>query len=349
MTKNPTVVFPSAKDVALENLEVPPLKPGEVLLKSQCTLISIGTEMTAFAGEYPKGSTWDRHFQYPYYPGYNNIGVVMKTGEGVSQSLVGKKYGTWGRHAAYVVAAEKDLDPIPPELPDEQAVFFTLAEIVMNGVRRSGVRWGESVVIYGMGLLGQFCARFCRLCGAGPVFAVDTSVARLERLPRDPLLIGIDPASEDVAEAVKARNGGRLADVVFEVTGNAALIPAEFAALRPQGRLVLLSSPHAPTLFDFHDLCNNPSMTIIGAHNFSHPPVATPDNPWTQARHVQFFFELILARQIDLMPLITRRVPYAEAPDTYRKLWADRSSELGIIMEWRDPDGTGRAPQRGKQ
>ena len=335
MTSNPTVVFPRAKEVVLENLEIPRPNPGEVLIRTECTMISIGTEMTAFAGEYPKGSAWEKHFTYPYYPGYNNIGEVVQVGEGVSPSLKGKKFGTWGRHAAYVAVAEKHLEPLPEQGPVEHAVFFTLAEIVMNGIRRSGIRWGECVVIYGMGLLGQFCARFCRLCGAGPVFAVDTSAARLERLPKDPLLIGIDPKKEDVATVVKARNRGRLADLVFEVTGNAALIPSEFAALRTQGRMVLLSSPQAPTLFDFHDLCNNPSVTIIGAHNFSHPEVATPDNPWTQARHVEFFFDLIQTKQIDVEPLITRRISYAQAAETYRQLWADRSRELGILIDWR--------------
>ena len=89
------------------------------------------------------------------------------------------------------------------------------------------------------------------------------------------------------------------------------------------------------TLFDFHDLCNNPSFTIIGAHNYSHPDVATPDNPWTQSRHVEFFFDLILTKQIDVEPLITRRVSHASAADTYRQLWADRSRELGILIDWR--------------
>ena len=96
MTSNPTVVFPRAKEVVLENLEVPRPKPGEVLIQTECTMISIGTEMTAFAGEYPKGSAWEKHFNFPYYPGYNNIGVVVQTGEGVSPSLKGKKLAPGG-------------------------------------------------------------------------------------------------------------------------------------------------------------------------------------------------------------------------------------------------------------
>jgi 2-desacetyl-2-hydroxyethyl bacteriochlorophyllide A dehydrogenase len=334
MSKNPTVVFPQAKKATLENREIPRPKAGEVLLKTKCTMISIGTEMTAYSGEYPKGSSWEKHFSYPFFPGYNNIGIVEETGEGVDSSLIGKTFATWGSHAAYVVAEAQYLDPVPPQIPTEEAVFFTLAEIVMNGVRRSGVEWGESVVVYGLGLLGQLCARFCRLCGAGPVFAVDVAESRRARLPEDPLLIGIDPVKENVAEVVKARNHGRLADLVFEVTGNASLIPSEFAALRPQGRLVILSSLRSFTNFDFNDLCSNPSFTIIGAHNYSHPAVATPDNPWTQARHVQFFFDLITARQVDVGALITRRADYTEAAGLYPLLWEDRSNELGIIIDW---------------
>ncbi len=40
-------------------------------------MISIGTEMTALCGEFPKGTNWKKFFSCPYYPGYNNIGTVQ--------------------------------------------------------------------------------------------------------------------------------------------------------------------------------------------------------------------------------------------------------------------------------
>lgn len=64
-------------------------------------------------------------------------------------------------------------------------MFFTIAEIVMNGVRAARVQWGECAVVFGLGLLGQFATRFLRLSGAFPVFAVDLADHRLGLLPDD--------------------------------------------------------------------------------------------------------------------------------------------------------------------
>jgi len=125
-----------------------------------------------------------------------------------------------------------------------------------------------------------------------------------------------------------------MADLAFEVTGNASLIPSEFSALRKQGRFVILSSPRGKTEFDFHDLCNGPSFSIIGAHNFSHPPVATLDNPWTMERDAEFYFDLLSDGEIDVEKLISHRVNYAEAGDIYSQLLEDRSSAMGVIIDW---------------
>lgn len=126
-----------------------------------------------------------------------------------------------------------------------------------------------------------------------------------------------------------------MADVVFEVTGNPDIIPKEFEALRPQGRMVLLSSPTGPTAsFDFHDLCNSPSYSIIGAHNGSHPDNATPYNQWTQHRHAELFFDYLADGELELAPLISHRAPYAKAPELYAMLLEDRSRAMGVILEW---------------
>jgi len=335
MKRNPTVIFPEAKKAVIEALDIPHPGEGEVLIKSACTMISTGTEMTAFMGEYLPGSVWEKHFKFPYHPGYNNIGTVIETGKGVPQELIGKKFASWGNHAAYSVQKAEHLYPVTREIPDEHAVFFTLAQIVMNGIRRSKVQWGESVVVFGMGLLGQFTALFAHQCGARPVIAADISDYRLNVLPDERGIVKINTSEVGALdEIIRAHNGGELADVVFEVTGNGRLIPSEFAALRSQGRFVVLSSPREKTLFDFHDLCNNPSYTIIGAHNFSHPPVATPENPWTMSRHAKMFFDLVADETMDVGRMISRKVNYTQAPGIYEDLLRDRSQDMGIIIDW---------------
>jgi 2-desacetyl-2-hydroxyethyl bacteriochlorophyllide A dehydrogenase len=333
MDQNPTVVFPRPKEIIIENRPLPIPKPGELLIKTRCTLISTGTELTVLNGEFPPDSGWGR-YQYPFVPGYDNIGEVIQTGEGVSAEWIGRRVGTYGGHAAYVTARAEVVRPVPAAISDEQATFFTIAEIVMNGVRRGQVRWGEAVVVFGQGLLGQLTARFCRLAGARPVIAVDVVQSRLARLPRDPALVPVNAQQADAAQVVNQVTRGRMADVAFEVTGDPALIPGECKVLHRQGRLVMLSSPRGPTLFDFHDLSNSPSYTIIGAHNSSHPAQATLENPWVHQRHSELFFDWLADGELDLMPLISHREPYTAAPQLYQMLMRERGPAMGIILQW---------------
>ena len=334
MPTNPTVVFTAPREVVIEDRPVPEAGAGELLVRTRTSLISTGTELTILEQAFPPGSRWAAYGKLPMTPGYNNIGEVVALGAGVEQEWLGRRVATYANHARFVCLPATIARPIPPEVPDEQAAFFTIAEIVMNGVRRGGVTWGEAVVVNGLGLLGQLAVRVCRLAGAGPVFAVDPAAARRALLPDDPGIIPLDPTAQDVAAAVASPTRGRRADVAFEVTGNPDLIPGQVAALRHQGRFVILSSPKGPSLFDFHDLCNSPSLTIIGAHNMSHPRCEEGDNPWTLLRHGELFFDLLAAGVLDMAPLLSHRAPYTEAPALYEMLMADRSRAMGVLLEW---------------
>jgi 2-desacetyl-2-hydroxyethyl bacteriochlorophyllide A dehydrogenase len=332
--ENVAVVFSKPSTVVLEQRPMPQLNEGQVLIKTRKTLISTGTELTILSGEFPKDSIWEKYGVFPFQPGYDNIGIIVDVGEKVDRKLVGKRVATYCVHAKYVSSDKDMLRFVRDEVSDEEAAFFTIAEIVLNSVRRANVRLGESAVIYGAGLLGQLTAQVCRLCGARPVAVVDVSNKRLEMLPKDPVIVKVNPKEVDVEKTVFTCTRGRKADVVFEVTGNPGLIPSEFKVLRRQGRFVVLSSPRGPTLFDFHDLCNSPSFTIIGTHNSSHPPIETPDNPWTMMRHSELFFDLVVSGEINVKGLVTHQESYKKAPEIYDKLLKDRTQAMGVILDW---------------
>jgi len=344
--ENPTVVFPKPGKVVLENRPRPRPQAGEVIVQSHCSLISTGTELTMLSRNFPNGSYWDNYVKYPVLPGYCNVGTVVEAGPGVDRKWLGRRVASLGNHARYVKARVcKDstdatfdpwqwVRPILRDVPDEQAAFFTIGEIVMNGVRRANVRWGESVVVYGLGLLGQLTVQFCRLAGARPIIGVDVSPSRLACLPKDPAVKGVNPRTSDVVAEVEKATRGAKADVVFEVTGAPDLIPQEFAALRSQGRFVVLSSPTGKTSFDFNDLCNAPSYTIIGSHNFSHPLHPTLDNPWTNLRDGELFFDYLADGALQVEPLISHRASYTEASALYESLVQDRSAAMGVVLDW---------------
>lgn len=329
---NPTLVFTGPGEVAVEDRERPTPDPGEALVETSTSLVSTGTELTLLSGEFPSGSDWDRYAEYPLVPGYCNIGTVIESGASAGLEP-GTRVASLGTHAAYVTVDADEVTPIPDEVSDAEAAPRTIAQIVMNGVRRGRVDWGETVVVYGLGILGQLAVRVCHLAGAETVVGVDLADSRLDYLPDRPDIVGVNPDRRDPAAAVESETDG-LADVCFEVTGNPDAIPDEFAVLREQGRLVLLSSPRGETTLDFHDHVNAPSYEIIGAHNTSHPAVATPSNPWTQARHARLFFSYLLQDRLDVRDLYSDVVPAREAPDLYRRLLDDRTSEMAVRLAW---------------
>jgi 2-desacetyl-2-hydroxyethyl bacteriochlorophyllide A dehydrogenase len=335
---NPMVVFPAPRQVGFEDGEIAQPGPDEVLVRIRRTMISTGTEVTIYSGEFAEGSAWAAYGTFPFRAGYSAAGEVVAAGAAVSSVAVGDLVAVHAPHARFATMPAAAAIPVrDPGVPLDQMPFVTLAQTVMNGVRRSGIAWGDAVAVFGAGLLGQLAVRFCRLAGGRPVVAIDVEAERLARLPAGAAVVPVNAAKADATGAVADATGGRMADVVFEVTGNPALIPAEFAVLKPRdGRVVMLSSPRGPTSFDFHDLCNAPSHTIIGAHISSQPEVATAANPWTPARNGELFFELVAAGEVDLEPLITHRLPYTEGARAYEMLYADRSRALGVILNWDD-------------
>lgn len=335
MSGNPTIVFQEKGKVVIEDREIPSPGQGQVLIKTLCSLISTGTELTILSGRFPPASFWASYGRFPFVPGYCNVGVIVDVGEGVDEEWIGKKVATYTPHSAFALSPISDVRPITEAVPDEEVAFFTIAEICLNGIRRAKLKLGESVAIYGLGLLGQLTARLAWLAGARPVIGIDVAELRLAKLPRKPGLFPLNPFETQVQERVKELTKGRMMDVVFEVTGNPELIPEELRILRRQGRFVVLSSPYGPTSsFDFHDLCNAPSFTIIGAHNMSHPQYPTLDNPWTQKRHFELFIDLLSNGELDIGNLITHKVFYEDAPQIYQLLLEDRTKALGVIIEW---------------
>ena len=333
---NQAVVFPEPRTVILEDRERPEPNADEVLIETKRTLISTGTELTILSGEFPDGSFWDDYGQFPFVSGYSNVGEVIEAGpEAVFEE--GTIVASRGPHQQYVTASADRATAVPDGVPAEEATFFALAAITMNGVRQGDVEWGDAVAIYGLGLLGQLATRWCRFAGARPVVTFEIAPERLAYLPDDRTgIVTANPRTEDAAGIVAERNRGRLADVVFEVTGLPDVIPGQFDVLRQQGRMVVLSSPRGRTTLDLHDHCNGPGYEIVGAHERTHPPESTYRDPWNHGRHHELFFDLLDRGEVEVGSLISHRVPYEEAPETFENLLQDRSEAMGVVIEW-DP------------
>ncbi|MFA0739961.1 MAG: hypothetical protein DFNUSKGM_000057 [Candidatus Fervidibacter sacchari] len=235
--KSYRVVWTEPKVVKVEEWEVPEVGGRQVLVKTRFTLISPGTERA-----------WLLHLPntpatFPQYPGYCAVGEVLEVGEEVKQFKKGDRVVWAGRHSAHAVVNEDALLPVPSDLPDEEAVFFRLIAIALQGVRKARIELGESVVVLGAGLIGLLALQLAKLSGGFPVIAVDLSEVRLkfaQEVEADFTL----QLSEDLNACVSELTDGG-AHVVIEATGNPEAIPLAFKLARRMGRVILLGSTGA--------------------------------------------------------------------------------------------------------
>jgi 2-desacetyl-2-hydroxyethyl bacteriochlorophyllide A dehydrogenase len=328
-----TVMEP--RRVELAPRETGPPGPGQVLIETEQTLISTGTELTAVTGDFPANSAWSAYIRYPTPLGYSNVGRVIEHGDGVTSLAAGDRVVTMSSHATFAVRGADDCLPVPGVVDAEAAAFSVLAEIVLGGLRRGRLAFGEAIVVVGAGLLGQLAVHFGRRAGAWPIIVLDTAEQRLETARQMGATHALAATAADARSEVERITGGRMADVVFEITGSPDAFPGAVRMARKLGRVVVLGSPRGPVTIDLHDEVHTLSLEIIGAHNSGHPPVETPQNPWTTRRHMQLFLEWQAAGVVDIRPLITHRYDWSEAPDAYAMLLEDRTRALGVLLRWK--------------
>src|SRR6185295_9717301 len=138
---NPTVVFTGPGQVEVVERPVPSPGPGEVLFETCVSLVSQGTELVVLDGGSEIGEEWRKLRRFPYTAGYSNVGRVVAVGPDTATSWLGRRVDSHSPHAAFAVCAAAALRPVPDGVADEAAALASLAEVVMNGLRRAELTW----------------------------------------------------------------------------------------------------------------------------------------------------------------------------------------------------------------
>ena len=341
MEKNYQVVFTAKSKAELKEVPIPQPQKGEVLIKTIVSQISTGTELTMLEANVEEGSPWFGNIQFPNYPGYSNVGEIVAVGEGVDSSLIGRRALTLCPHARYATIDANGLSfsLVPDGVESDEAVFGTLAQVVMASIRCAKIRPGEVAVVFGAGIVGQLVARHAKIAGALDVIVADVSDYRLSMVPKDSSFSTIntkDLSLEEIQAFITNITGGRLADVVFETTGFQGLLDTETRCIEKNGRLIVTSSPKGKSVVDF-DMCSRRGISITGAHNVAiHTNTATNLDRWTRKADSEYFMQLLKKGMITVGNMITHKENYKQAVDMYNMLMADRTKALAVHLYWED-------------
>jgi threonine dehydrogenase-like Zn-dependent dehydrogenase len=131
--------------------------------------------------------------------------------------------------------AQRIMHPIADHLTDEDVILLT--DNMLTGYTAAewgSIQPGDTVVVYGCGVVGLCAQVTAQLFGPGRVFAVDRLPYRLEMAKRVGS-IPIDASSEDPPTRIRQETGLLGAPVVIEAVGARATLEMAFQSVRPQG------------------------------------------------------------------------------------------------------------------
>jgi len=326
--KQKRVVFVRQNQVAVEDFELRQPASGEVLIKSVSTLISPGTEI-AFLMALPNTSG-----VFPQHPGYSNAGMVAAVGDTVSQVRVEDRVASRTPHASHVLAHEDDVLKIPDGLSFDEATFFTLASIALQGVRKANIELGDSVVVLGQGLVGQLALQLAKLSGGMPTIGVDLYDPRLEVSLKHGADYVFNPGKVHLEEEVGRVTEGKGASVVIEATGSPEAVPTALKLAGNYGRVVLLGSTRGESTVNFYRDVHRKGVTVIGAHNSVRPRYESRHGWWTSRDDGTLVLKLMNRGLLRVKDLISLKMSYKEAPEAYRRIMESKGTALGVVLDW---------------
>lgn len=355
----------------LADLPEPMASPGELVIANAASLISAGTEkmIMGLAKKSLIGKARSRpdharrvlqkiktdglfetirqvraKLGEPLPMGYSSAGVVVAVGDGVQGYQVGDRVASNGPHAGVVAVPVNLCARIPDSVSYEQASFAIVGSIALQGVRLTKTTLGESVMVIGLGLVGQMTVMILKAAGCR-VLATDLDPAKCELA----LKLGADVAKPGLsASQVEQLTNGIGADAVIITAATQSNAPIELSAdaVRRRGRVVLvgvvgLDIPRTPFYMkeaEFTVSCSyGPGRYDADYEQRGHdyPPGYVR---WTEQRNIQAVLDMIAVGQIDVDPLISHRFKIDDAQQAYDLVYANTEPYLGVVLQYPETD-----------
>ena len=301
-----------------------------VLVQNEYTAVSVGTEIYNYInGCEPGGEP-----SFPRTTGYCNAGIVLEVGKDVKGIVPGDRVTGQGNHASHSIMNGL-INKVPAGVSSRAAAFMVMGATSLHGHRVARPELGETVVVTGMGIVGQLAASFAKLSGALPVIGVDLDEFRLQKARERGVNVCINPEKEiNVAETVRRHCAADGADLVIEATGIPAVYPMALTLPRLGGRLLALGSPRGSVEVSFFADVHLREVTILGAHQPKTPDEADLYYPWSKRRDRDLVLRLMSEGKLPIEDLITHEASPTDCQAVYDMLADDPREVLGVVFRW---------------
>ena len=208
---------------------------------------------------------------------------------------------TNGGYAEYLVVPARNAVPLPDEIPFEQgATLMCASATAFHTLRKSRLKAGETVAVFGVGGLGMSAIQLARAFGALEVFAVDLNQNKL-MLAAQYGAIPVNAKQSDPVDKIRNITRGKGADVALELIGLPQTMRQAVECLGVMGRVVIAGISAKPLEIDtYRELIGN-EVEIIGSndHLFQELPQVV---------------EMARRKVLDTARVVTRTIPLDAGP-----------------------------------
>jgi predicted dehydrogenase/threonine dehydrogenase-like Zn-dependent dehydrogenase len=369
----------------VEELPSPALRPGGVLVRTVCSLISAGTERatveTAQSSLIGKArsrpdlvrqvfDTFKREGLSSTYEkvkarlsqskalGYSASGIVTVVGRDAQEFRVGDRVacagGGYASHAEVIFVPRNLCCKLPDDVSQESACYTTVGAIALQGIRQADPRLGEAVAVIGLGLVGQLTVQLLKAAGC-QVLGVDIDQAACELAKKS----GADSVANDSASArmaCDALTAGRGADCIVITAATKSSEPVELAAelARDRARVVVvgLVGMDVPRHSFFAKELELRLSRSYGPGRYD-PDYEEKgsDYPigyvrWTEKRNMEAFLRLAAEGKVNTDLLTTHRFAVGHATEAYDLILNGGQRFCGVVLEYPGADQGRALPAR---
>jgi predicted dehydrogenase/threonine dehydrogenase-like Zn-dependent dehydrogenase len=369
-------------ELTVADVPVPAVQRGRVLIRTAASLISAGTERTTVeqgrkglltkAKERPDlvRQVLDKAKQQGWADtisavraqldstkalGYSAAGTVIEVGDEVTQFRAGDVVACAGTgfasHAEVLSVPQNLCVRLPEGVGVEAGAFGTVGAIALQGVRLAEPTLGESVVVIGLGLLGQLTVQLLKANGCR-VFGIDLDPTRTQlaaELGADAIAVSGPATKASVLEWSRGRGADAVLITAATSSSEPILLAGEVSRLKGRVVAVGLVGLDVPRqIFYERELTLRISMSYGPGRYDPNYEERGHDYPfayvrWTENRNIEAFLDLVALGEVKVEPLITHRFSIAEAERAY-ELIGNNGSEayLGVLLRY----DTEREPER---
>lgn len=354
----------------LEEVPVPQVRAGYVLVRTTRSLVSLGTERMLV--EFGKANLIDKARQQPdkvkqvldkiktegLMPtleavfnklgqplplGYCNVGVVEAVGKGVTEFAVGDRVASNGNHAEYVCVPKNLVAKIPDNVSDDAAAFTVIGAIGLQGIRLLSPQLGETIVVVGLGLIGLMSAQLLVANGCR-VIGVDFDAEKVA-IARSYGVEAINPAAGvNTVKFVENYTQGVGADGVL-ITASAkddSIMHDACEMSRKRGRIVLVGVVGLNLRRDdfykkeltFQVSCSYGAGRYDDEYEQKGHDYPLPYVRWTEKRNFETILQALSVGQLIVENLISESYPIEE----YQQIYGDmrRRGVIASILRYED-------------